>query len=182
MRIKTQSTFTLLIAMLFTGFFAYAQSSNDEILNNVKNAGDYTTFELVSMDKDLSTFANLVAMSGLAVSMQLAEGHTLFVPTNAAFDEMTIERYTSLTDPKNKSNLIKFVKNHVMPTKHSKFDFKDDQVITTPDNNEISVSKGISDDVFISGSRIIKSDIEASNGMLHIVNGVIDPSIDVVMN
>lgn len=182
MKIRTQSTFALFIAMLCIGFTAHTQSSNDEILNNVKNLGDYTTFEVVSMDKDLSTFANFVALSGLAVSMQLAEGHTLFVPTNAAFDEMTIERYTSLTDPKNKSELIQFVKNHVMPTKHSKSDFKNDQVITTPDNNEISVSKNTFDNVFISGSRIIKSDIEASNGVIHIVNGVIDPNMDLVMN
>jgi len=180
MKKKISKFLTLATALIFVSFTVNAQSNNDEILGNVESPKDYTTFQLISMDKDLSTFANLVVLSGLAESMQMTDGHTIFVPTNEAFDEMSIERFTELTNPKNTTELMAFVKHHFMPTKQMLSAFEDGQVITTPDENQITVDQSSYDDVYISGSKIIKSDIEASNGVIHIVNGVIDPSIDIL--
>ncbi len=171
---------TVTLTLIFFSFTVSAQSDNDAILNEVENPKSYNTFQLVTMDKDLSTFANLVILSGLMESMQFNEGHTLLVPTNEAFDEMTIERFTYLTNPKNLTDLTTFVKNHVLPTEQMMVKFDDNQVISTPDDKEITVSKDSYDNVFISGSKIIKSDIAASNGVIHIVNGVIDPNADVL--
>ncbi|WP_373516209.1 fasciclin domain-containing protein [Pricia sp.] len=180
MKMRITQFFTLAAALIFFNFSASAQSSNDAILSKVESPKKYTTFQLISMDKELSTFANLVILSGLAQSMQMTDGHTLFVPTNDAFNDMTIERFTELTDPKNSTELVAFVKHHVMPTKQMMVAFDDGQVITTPDENEIAVDQDSYDNVFISGSKIIKSDIAASNGVIHIVNGVIDPSSDIL--
>jgi uncharacterized surface protein with fasciclin (FAS1) repeats len=50
------------------------------------NTSEYKTIELINMDKDLSTFANLLTLSGLNISLALTtEPHTLLVPTNEAF-------------------------------------------------------------------------------------------------
>jgi uncharacterized surface protein with fasciclin (FAS1) repeats len=54
--------------------------------------------------------------------------------------------------------------------------FKNSQVITSPSPDEISVSKDSYDNVFIGGAKIIRSNIEASNGVIHIVNDVIVPN------
>lgn len=180
MKMKTTQFFAMAAALIFFSFTATAQSYNDGILSKVESPKNYTTFQLISMDKDLSSFANMVLLSGLAQSMKMTDGHTLFVPTNQAFNDMTIERFTHLTNPKNSTDLIAFVKHHVMPTKQMKFAFEDGQVITTPDEKEITVDQDSYDNVFISGSKIIKSDIEASNGVIHIVNGVIDPNSDIL--
>lgn len=180
MKMGITQFFALAITLVFFNFTASAQSPNDAILNNVESPKDYTTFQLISMDKDLSTFANLVVLSGLSESMKMTEGHTLLVPTNDAFNDLSIERFTELTNPKNKTELMAFVRHHVMPTEQMLSAFEDDQVITTPDEKQITVSEDGYDNVFISGSKIIKSDIEASNGVIHIVNGVIDPSVDIL--
>lgn len=81
--------------------------------------------------------------------MKLTDAITLFVPTNSAFDDMTQERYTHLTNPDNKTDLIKFIQYHIMPTKHMESAFEDNQVITTAAEDEITVSKDIYDNVFI---------------------------------
>lgn len=178
---KRITTFcTLALMLIFFSFTATAQSTTDGILTKVKNSKNHNVFQLVSMDKELSTFANLVVLSGLATSMKLTDDITLFAPTNAAFDEMTIERYTHLTNPKNQVDLINFVKHHIMPTKQMKSAFEDGQVITTPAEDEITVTEDIYDNIFISGSKIIKANIEASNGVIHIVNGVIDPNASLI--
>ena len=60
-------------------------------LNGVDKTSAYKTIELINMDKDLSTFANLLTLSGLDLSLALTtEPHTLLVPTNKAFSKMSI--------------------------------------------------------------------------------------------
>lgn len=180
MNSRITKIFALAVTLIFFSFTATAQSTTDGILSKVKNTKNYNVFQLVSMDKELSTFANLVVLSGLATSMKLTDEITLFAPTNAAFDDMTIERYTYLTNPDNTVDLIKFIKHQILPKKHMKYDFKDNQVITTQGADEITVSTDGFDNVFISGSKIIKADIEASNGVIQIVNGVIDPNASLI--
>jgi uncharacterized surface protein with fasciclin (FAS1) repeats len=58
------------------------------------------------MDKDLSTFANLLTLSGLNISLALTtEPHTLLVPTNEAFSKC-LKRFVELTNQKNKAELV----------------------------------------------------------------------------
>lgn len=65
MKNRVSAFCTLAIALVFFNFMATAQSNNDGILFKVENPEKYNTFQLVSMDKDLSTFANLIVLSGL---------------------------------------------------------------------------------------------------------------------
>jgi uncharacterized surface protein with fasciclin (FAS1) repeats len=158
-----------------------SQSENNQILSEVENPGQHEVFELVSKDKNLSTFAVLAVLSGLYNSQADLDGYTLLIPTNDAFKDMTIERFNELTDPKNKSELVKFIKYHTLPEKQMAMDFKDNMVITTDSSDEISVSKDEYDNVFIGGAKVIKANIEASNGVVHVVNGVIDPNVSLAM-
>jgi uncharacterized surface protein with fasciclin (FAS1) repeats len=135
------------------------------------------------MDRNLSTFTNLVFISGLAPSMLMTDDHTVFIPTNEAFKEMSIDNFLHLTNPKNRGDLIRFIKYHFLPNKVMKFDLKDSQIISTQGDEEITVSVdepfGIA---YIGAAKIIKSDIEASNGVIHVVNNVIRPTRDVIFN
>lgn len=178
MKRRIQNTLVLAVTLLLFTFSAKAQWSGNEVFSMVDDTKNYTTLELASMDPNLSTFVNMVKLSGLAPSMLLTDAHTVFIPTNDAFRDISIERFAELTNPKNQTKLIEFIKYHVMPTKHMKFDFKDSQVITDASPNEITVSKDIYDNVFIGGAKIIRPDIEASNGVIHIVNDVITPNRD----
>lgn len=166
-------------AAFFLSFTMTAQSVNDEILAGVPNPGDYETIELAQMDPNLSTFMNLVALSNFGTSWKLTDNeHTVMIPTNQAFNEMSIERYLHLTNPKNSADLVRFVKYHFLPNRVNKNEFNDSQVITTQGQDEISVSSDSNfDAVYIGGAKVIKS-LEASDGNVHILNGVINPKED----
>lgn len=181
MKTRIQKFSALGLTLLFFSFTANAQWGGNEVFENVDDPSNYTTIELASMDPNLSTFVNLVKQSGLAASMSTTGAHTVFIPTNAAFDDISIERYQELTNPKNQTKLMEFVKYHIMPTKNMKIDFEDDQVMTGSSPDEITVSKDIYDNVFIGGAKIIRSDIEASNGVIHIVNDIIVPNRSIFM-
>ena len=165
---------TLMMVCMFAGFSVSAQSSNMEILNQVNNPNLYKTIDLAYMDGNLSTFTNLVVLSGLSTSMQMTDKYRLFIPTNDAFRDMTIERFAELTNQKNKTELVAFVKRHILPSTVSSNEFKGSQVISKGNSEEIAVAADNYGNVFIGGAKIVKSNIKALNGTIHIANDVIN--------
>jgi uncharacterized surface protein with fasciclin (FAS1) repeats len=146
------------------------------ILNGVENTSEYKTIELINMDKDLSTFANLLKLSGLDISLALTtEPHTLLIPTNNAFSKMSIKRFVELTNPKNKATLTKFMNEHFLTKKYTSREFKNADVISTGNNTKIEIYQ---DYYYLSfgGARVIQADIESKNGMIFIVDGFIEPT------
>ena len=175
MKKRTQQVLVLGMSLLLFNFTAMAQGSN-EVLNKIENSENYDTFELAHMDKDISTFINLVALSGLESSLLMLDAHTAFIPTNDAFKQMNVDEYLHLTNPKNKSDLARFVKYHFLPEKVMKDEFKDTQVIDAEGWDDIFVTVDEPyQTVYIGGARIIKDDIETENGVIHIVDRVITP-------
>ena len=156
-----------------------AQDNQDAILSKVEKSNMYKTIELAQMDRNLSTFVNLVRLSGLETSMEMTDEHTLFIPTNDAFYKMSIEEFANLTNPKNRTDLVKFVKYHILPNKRMAYEFEENQVITTDKAEEITVSVD-NDLVYVGGAQVVKANIEASNGVVHIVDNVIQPTLDVL--
>jgi uncharacterized surface protein with fasciclin (FAS1) repeats len=146
------------------------------ILSGVDNTSEYKTIELINMDKDLSTFANLLTLSGLSVSLALTtEPHTLLVPTNEAFSKMSIKRFVELTNPKNKTELVLFMNDHFLSKKYTSYEFKHADIISNGNNTRINIYK---DDYYLSfgGAKVIQADIKSKNGMIFIVDGFIEPS------
>ena len=159
--------------MLSSSVFAQVDGP---ILSGVENTSEYKTIELINMDKDLSTFANLLTLSGLSVSLALTtEPHTLLVPTNEAFSKMSIKRFVELTNPKNKTELVLFMNDHFLSKKYTSYEFKHADIISNGNNTKINIYK---DDYYLSfgGAKVIQADIKSKNGMIFIVDGFIEPS------
>jgi uncharacterized surface protein with fasciclin (FAS1) repeats len=173
-----KTNFFKIITIVTTFMFSssvFAQMDGP-ILSGVDNTSEYKTIELINMDKDLSTFANLLTLSGLSLSLALTtEPHTLLVPTNEAFSKMSIKRFVELTNPKNKAELIKFMNDHFLSNKYNSYQFKLADMISTGNNTKIKIYK---DDYYLSfgGAKVIKSDIKSKNGMIFIIDGFIEPS------
>lgn len=61
------------------------------------------------MDPQLSTFAYLVTLANMDEQFMNERPHTLFVPTNKAFENMKVKNYVKLMDPNNREQLVKFI-------------------------------------------------------------------------
>jgi uncharacterized surface protein with fasciclin (FAS1) repeats len=145
-------------------------------LSGVDNTSEYKTIELINMDKELSTFANLLTLSGLDLSLALTtESHTLIVPTNSAFSKISIKRFVELTNPKNKTELTKFMNDHFLTKKYTSREFKNADVISTENNTKIQIYQ---DAYYLSfgGAKVLQAEIKSKNGMIYIVDGFIEPS------
>lgn len=141
---------------------------------------NYDVMELVRMNDNLSTFAALADRVNLDLATEFTDGFTFFVPTNEAFENLPVDRYKELTDPANEAELTQFLRRHVLPQKVWANEFNESQAIETAVEEEITVRTGMNGEVSsVGGATIVKPDIEASNGVIHVVNSVVQPTSDV---
>lgn len=153
-----------------------------ELFNDVENTENYDILELARMEDDLSTFVNLVEQSGLNVSLATTDQDlTVFIPTNEAFQNLSQERYEYLMDPENRAELVSVIQAHIVPNEISTVRFSDNQRIETSDGKYIPISTtGQGTNITIGGANIVRSDIEAANGIIHVVDAVVQATEDPV--
>src|SRR5678815_4973435 len=97
---------------------------------------------------------------------------TVFAPTNAAFDKLPKGTLDDLMKPEKKADLQNILQYHVT-TSALKIDyFKDGQTIgmVNGDNLTVSVKDG---KIILNNSATIVGSVEGSNGMVHIIDGVL---------
>ncbi|WP_439880160.1 fasciclin domain-containing protein [Pontibacter sp. MBLB2868] len=155
-----------------------ADMDYDAMFEDISNTAQYNIVALAQTNPQLSTFVSLVQAAGLADVLQGEGPYTVFAPTNAAFSKLPQEKLDMLMKPENRAELVKVLQLHVLPSKVSSMQFQDNQRIETADNNYINVNVDNMRGVTVGGAKIVKPNVEASNGLLHVVDGVIQTSTD----
>lgn len=151
-----------------------------EMFSTVDNTEQYDVISLAKMDPNLSTFVSLVEQADLADDLMQGESMTIFAPTNAAFAALPQDSLNMLMMPENKAQLIKVLQAHVLPTEVSSMGFNSSQRIETGGGEYVMIDVGANNSyVTVGGATIVKSDVEASNGVIHVVDKVINPTENV---
>jgi uncharacterized surface protein with fasciclin (FAS1) repeats len=99
---------------------------------------------------------------------------TVFAPNNQAFGNLEEGTLDMLLKEENKGQLQSILTYHVVSGKIMSSDLKDGQMVETVQGNKIKVS--LSDGAMINGANVVKADVKASNGVVHIIDAVIMPS------
>jgi uncharacterized surface protein with fasciclin (FAS1) repeats len=129
--------------------------------------------------KDHTTLVAAVKAAGLVDTLSGAGPFTVFAPTNAAFGKLPKGTVETLVKPENKATLTKILTYHVVPGKLEAADLTDGKVLTTVEGEQLTVknSGGRISIVDAKGdvSRVTISDVNQSNGVIHVVNTVLMP-------
>jgi len=135
--------------------------------------------EVASSNPDFSTLVSLVGAAGLAETLSGPGTFTVFAPTNEAFakvDKATLDALAA--DP---NGALKDVLTlHVLPTEVMAADAKAavGTCVATVNGGKLKVEESGAD-LTIGGSKIVKTDIPATNGVIHVIDTVIvKPSPD----
>jgi len=122
---------------------------------------------------DCKTLAAAVTAAGLVDTLQGEGPFTVFAPTDAAFAEIQSD-VDNLLKPENKAELSKILTYHVVSGELTADDLEDGQELTTIEGStlEVKVKDG---EVTVGGAKVTKADIEASNGVIHVINKVLMP-------
>jgi uncharacterized surface protein with fasciclin (FAS1) repeats len=124
------------------------------------------------------SFQTLAAALGVADLVDVLKGEgpfTVFAPTDAAFAKLPEGTVEDLLKPKNREKLVAILTYHVVPGNVKAADAVKAKRATTVEGSkvEIGIEKGR---LTVDNATIIDTDIEASNGVIHVIDEVIIPS------
>jgi len=135
-------------------------------------ASSQNIVQVAASNPQFSTLVSLVKRAGLVEALSGSTKLTVFAPTNAAF--AAVPKATLAKLAANKSLLIKVLEYHVVKGKvlaarvvklHSAKTLEGANV-------KIAVKGGR---VYVNKAKVIKTDVKASNGVIHVINSVLIP-------
>merc|ERR1719162_2040797 len=137
---------------------------------------DAPTLNIVELAQSVDTLSTLVAavVAGDLVTTLSSPGpFTVFAPTNDAFAALPAGTLDSLLKPENKATLVDILTYHVVGAVALSTDLSDGQVIDTVEGKSVTVHIG--DGVKINDANVVMADVMATNGVVHVVDGVLLP-------
>ena len=129
---------------------------------------------LAASDANFKTLVAAVKAAGLVETLQGKGPFTVFAPTDAAFAKLPKGTVEDLLKPENKEKLVAILTYHVVPGKVMASDVKTMEAKTVQGQNvKLKVSES---GVTIDSARIVKTDLVARNGVIHVIDTVILPA------
>ena len=130
--------------------------------------------------KDHTTLVAAVKAAGLVGTLESKGPFTVFAPTNSAFGKLPAGTVETLVKPENKATLTKILTYHVVPGKLAASDLKDGMKLKTAEGEQLSVKlqdgKVWIIDAKGGTSMVTISNVNQSNGVIHVVDTVLMPA------
>ncbi len=133
-----------------------------------------TIVKLAVGNKDLSTLVTAVQTAELTTSLSNAGPFTVFAPTNEAFKKLPAGTVDDLLKPENKDKLTDILGHHTYVGVIKTEQMSDGQNLGMVDGKNITI-KMVNGKPTVNGTVNIIASVPASNGMVHVVDGVILP-------
>ena len=143
------------------------------LLGAILNANAASIVEVASRSGQFSTLLKAAVEADLADTLSKDGPFTIFAPTDEAFAELPHGVLTELLKKKNKSQLADLLKYHVVAGSYYSNELPL-LPLKTLNGQDVKFTVG-SGSVFINGSQVLTADIEASNGVIHVIDKVLIP-------
>lgn len=135
------------------------------------------TRPIPAVAKEAGQFGTLLAAAkaaGLVETLSDEGPFTVFAPTDDAFAALGSETIESLLKPENREKLASILTYHVIPGRVYASDVIGGVEAATVQGEsvEVGLKKG---GLSVNGSNVIAADIEAFNGVIHVIDGVLLP-------
>ena len=149
------------VAALSTATMAFGGGHSKDIIDSAVDAGSFTT--LVAA----------VQAAGLVDTLKGDGPFTVFAPTDEAFAALPEGTVESVLLPENKDQLVAILTYHVVTGKVISTDLSNEMMATTVQGSDVKImTEG---GVTVNGANVVTADIEASNGVIHVIDAVILP-------
>ena len=125
---------------------------------------------------DFSTLVTAVKAAGLVETLKSKGPFTVFAPTDEAFAKLPKATLSALlTDPDRLGAILKY---HVVPGRVMAADVVQLNKAKTVLGQSVSIDTASG--VKVGGANVVKTDVEASNGVIHVIDTVLLPKNDIV--
>jgi uncharacterized surface protein with fasciclin (FAS1) repeats len=120
------------------------------------------------------TLAAALQAAGLIDTLKGAGPFTVFAPTDEAFAKLPAGTVEDLLKPENKAKLTQILTYHVVPGKVNAADVVKLTAAKTVEGQSVTISAK-DGGVKVDGANVVKTDIMATNGVIHVIDSVILP-------
>lgn len=163
LKISTIAAFAAALTLFVTDAYSgnYGKKQSD-IVDTAVSAGTF------------NTLAAALEAGDLVITLKSDGPYTVFAPTDEAFAKLPDGTVEMLLLPENKDKLVEILTYHVVAGKVTAAEVVTLETATTANGSDVAI-RVVDETVFINDSRVIATDIEASNGVIHVVDTVILP-------
>jgi len=153
----------ILAALVLTAVLSRASAADQtkDIVDTAVAAGSF------------KTLATALEAAGLVNTLKGAGPFTVFAPTDEAFAKLPAGTLETLLKPENKAQLQRILTYHVVAGKVMAGDVVKMRSAKAVSGDTITIST--KDGVMVDQARVVKTDIAASNGVIHVIDSVILP-------
>lgn len=153
-------------------FVAATLTLASAFLSNSASADDHhkDIVDVASASADFTTLVAAVKAAGLVETLKGDGPFTVFAPTNDAFERLPEGTVESLLRPENKDRLVAILTFHVVPGRITSTDLLAASSAQTVNGAPLPI--GLS----IGNANVVAADIEASNGVIHVIDAVLSPT------
>lgn len=137
-----------------------ANAAGKDIVDTAVSAGSF------------GTLAKALTAADLVTTLKGEGPYTVFAPTDAAFAKLPAGTLEALLQDKEK--LTKILLYHVVPGKVAAADVVKLTEAKTAQGQSVRIVVDMSG-VTVDGAKVVQTDIEASNGLIHVIDTVILP-------
>jgi uncharacterized surface protein with fasciclin (FAS1) repeats len=147
--------------------------AGDNYAGNSKSAPKDIVDTAVSAGK-FNTLAAALKAAGLVETLKGPGPFTVFAPTDEAFAKLPAGTVENLLKPENKETLTAVLTYHVVPGKALAKDVAGMSSAKTVNGKALSL-KADGGAVMVDNATVVKADVEASNGVIHVIDTVLMP-------
>jgi len=121
-----------------------------------------------------NTLVKAVTAADLVETLKSKGPFTVFAPSDDAFSALDSNLLADLLKSENKDKLTGILTFHVLAGKVMSSDISGTIEATTVNGQKVTVKKSYGN-VFVNDAQVVAADIEADNGVIHVINKVLIP-------
>ncbi len=161
--LKIRTLMVAAVALMALGIGGMqARAAEKDIVDTAVAAGQF------------KTLASAIQAAGLVDTLKGDGPFTVFAPTDEAFAKLPAGTVESLLKPENKDQLVAILTYHVVPGKVEAAEVVTMDEAKTVNGKMVDITvKG--DTAMVNDAKVTKTDIAASNGVIHVIDTVIMP-------
>ncbi|PSU39916.1 hypothetical protein C9J12_29925 [Photobacterium frigidiphilum] len=161
-------------------FFAYSLSAlflftlSSLTVEGYKKGEKINLVEVAATNEDFQTLVMAIRASDLTGTLEDKGPFTLLAPTDDAFAKLPAGTLADLLKPENKEQLQAVLKNHILIGAFTSKEVSKLKLPETVHGGTVQIENG-EDGVTINGAKVIAGDLNASNGVIHVIDTVLIP-------
>jgi len=152
----------LLLGLLVSQIGCKETAEQKDVVDTAVGAGDFTTL------------VTAIKAADLVETLKGKGPFTVFAPTDEAFAKLPAGTVENLLKPENKQKLVSILTYHVVPGKVMASEVVKLADAKTVNGQSLTITVE-GEMVMVDSAKVVKTDIECSNGVIHVIDAVVLP-------